>query len=142
MNNIINNFNQKLIDNSIDLNIINYIIEVNEITYNINVSFIHDFFNLVDRDECCINHEIYKYKKTIESLNDMLTQKKILILQQENDFKINVNQNVKIEDLEYDILFAKYGIEKTALLSCINEIERIINLYNSYIEKHISYLSY
>ena len=65
MNSIIKNFNETLINNNIDLNIINYITEVNELTYNIDVTFIHDFFNLVDRDDCCINHEmLFKYGVT------------------------------------------------------------------------------
>ena len=89
-----------------------------------------------------IKYEIHKYEKTIESLNNMLDEKKILILQLENEFKNNVNQNHKIDELEYDILFAKYGIEKSTLISCITEIERIIKLYNNYIDKRLSYLSY
>ena len=46
----------------------------------------------------------------------MLLEKQNLVSQLENDFKINVNQNIKIEDLEYDILFAKYGIEKNTII--------------------------
>ena len=38
--------------------LIDYIKLLNTKTQNIDLSFIEDFFELVDKDTCCINHEL------------------------------------------------------------------------------------
>ena len=58
MNNQIKDFNQMLVDEKIDISIIDYVIEINDKFFNIDISFINDFMDLVDKDECCINHEL------------------------------------------------------------------------------------
>ena len=61
MNQQIQEFNKKLIDiNIFDINIIDYIKAINDEFYKIDINFIDDFINLVDKDECCINHELLK----------------------------------------------------------------------------------
>jgi len=54
----IQEFNQKLVEDKIDISIIEYVIELNEKFFNIDIHFIDDFMDLVDKDECCINHEL------------------------------------------------------------------------------------
>lgn len=55
-------YNDTLIENKIELTIIEYIKDVNTKLCNIDISFIDDFMNLVDRDVCCIPHVmLYKY---------------------------------------------------------------------------------
>ena len=62
MQNQINEFNEKLVENNIDIGIIEYVKALNKQFYNINIDFIDDFINLVDKDECCIPQEyLVKY---------------------------------------------------------------------------------
>ena len=53
----IQTFNQKLVDENVEINIIDYVKLLNNESYHIDISFIDDFINLVDKDECCIHHE-------------------------------------------------------------------------------------
>ena len=58
----ISEYNKKLVDNDIDVNIIDYVKNLNEQFYNIDITFIDDFNNLVDKDEACIPQEyLFKY---------------------------------------------------------------------------------
>ena len=54
----IQEFNHKLVEDKIDISIIEYVIELNEKFFNIDIHFIDDFMDLVDKDECCINYEL------------------------------------------------------------------------------------
>jgi len=54
----IQNFNQKLIEENIDINIIDYVKLLNDQFYNIDISFINDFISLVGKNECCIHHDM------------------------------------------------------------------------------------
>ena len=54
----IQTFNQKLIDDNVDINIIEYVKLLNEIFYNMNISFIDDFINVANKYECCIHHDM------------------------------------------------------------------------------------
>ena len=49
-------YNNHLIEKNIDINIIDYVKEINKLVYNIDISFIDDFLNLVEKDEICIPH--------------------------------------------------------------------------------------
>ena len=58
----IQTFNQKLVDENVEINIIDYVKLLNSESYHIDISFIDDFSILVDKDECCISHDmLYKY---------------------------------------------------------------------------------
>ena len=58
----IQNFNQKLIDENVEINIIDYVKLLNNESYHINILFIDDFVNLVDKDDFCISHDmLFKY---------------------------------------------------------------------------------
>jgi hypothetical protein len=55
-------YNNHLVNNNIDINIINYVKEVNNLIYNIDISFIDNFLDLVEEDKICIPHEyLIKY---------------------------------------------------------------------------------
>ena len=58
MNNEIMEFNKKLVDENIDINIIDYVIGINDQFFKIDIDFIHDFMDLINKDECCIEHEL------------------------------------------------------------------------------------
>ena len=58
----IQNLNQKIIDEKVEINIVDYVKLLNYEVYHIDISFIDDFINLVDKDECCVHHDmLYKY---------------------------------------------------------------------------------
>ena len=50
-------YNKYLIDNGIQINIIDYVKELNKLIYKIDILFIDNFLNLVDKDEICIPHK-------------------------------------------------------------------------------------
>ena len=54
----IQTFNQKLINENVEINIIDYVKSLNDESYHIDISFIDDFINLVDKDEFCISHDM------------------------------------------------------------------------------------
>ena len=55
-------YNEDLILSNTDINILEYVKKLNYKFYNIDISFIDDFIELVDKDGFCIPHElIYKY---------------------------------------------------------------------------------
>ena len=58
----IQKYNEDLILSNTDINILEYVKKLNDKFYNIDISFIDDFIELVDKDDFCIPHElIYKY---------------------------------------------------------------------------------
>ena len=54
----IQNLNQKIIDENVEINIVDYVKLLNYEVYHIDISFIDDFIGLVDKDECCIHHDM------------------------------------------------------------------------------------
>ena len=79
----IQTFNQKLVDENVDINIIDYVKLLNNESYHIDMSFIDDFINLVDKDECCIHHDML-IKHGILSLTPGTVDVKRIIDQQKN----------------------------------------------------------
>ena len=62
MQNQIQEFNMKLLQDNKDITIIDYVKELNNEYFNIDISFIGDFIELVDKEGFVINHEIlFKY---------------------------------------------------------------------------------
>ena len=70
----IQTFNQKLVDENVDINIIEYVILLNENFYNMDISFIDDFIILVDKDECCIHHILHTLLYNQISLNVLVIE--------------------------------------------------------------------
>ena len=54
----IEEYNNYLVKNKSDVDIIEYVKEINKLTFNIDISFIDDFIKLVDSDTCCIHHSM------------------------------------------------------------------------------------
>ena len=76
MNSEIMEFNKKLVDENIDIDIIDYIVEIVDQFFKIDINFIHDFMDLVNKDECCIPQEYlvkYGVLKNIESSSTIKT---------------------------------------------------------------------
>ena len=58
----IQNFNQKLIDENVEINIVDFVKLLNYEVYHIDITFINNLLLLIDKDECCISHDmLYKY---------------------------------------------------------------------------------
>ena len=60
----IQNFNQKIIDENIEINIVDFVKLLNHEIYHIDITFIDDLLLLLidNTDEFCIDHELlYKY---------------------------------------------------------------------------------
>ena len=86
---MISQLNASLVTEQPDIKIIDYVKLLNEKIFNIGIDFIDDFINLVDKDNCCIDHELlmkygitnltagsYDVKK---SLNEMMDKKELII---------------------------------------------------------------
>ena len=54
----INKFNNDLIEQQQTINIIDYVKEVNNRYYQIDIKFIDEFIELVNKDDCCIHHNL------------------------------------------------------------------------------------
>ena len=55
---MISQLNASLVTEQPDIKIIDYVKLLNEKIFNIGIAFIDDFINLVDKDNCCIDHEL------------------------------------------------------------------------------------
>ena len=85
----IKEFNEKLVENNIDIGIVDYVKTLNEQFYNINISFIDDFIELVDKDICCIPHTFLKRYGVTQLTAGSCDVKKIL------------NNNNGVEKIDY-----------------------------------------
>ena len=71
---------EHLINNQLNVNIIEFVKELNKIKYKIDISFIDEFIELVNKDECCIHHKmlqkygISKLKGGTSHVKDILNQ--------------------------------------------------------------------
>ena len=77
-------FNNYLVENQLNINIIEYVKKVNEIEFKINIDFIDDFIELVSKKECCIHHNMLE-KYGVLTLNKGTTRVKELM--EQYDFK-------------------------------------------------------
>ena len=51
-------FNNDLVESKRNINIIDYVKEINRLSYNIDIEFIDEFITLVEKDNCCIHHNM------------------------------------------------------------------------------------
>ena len=54
----IEEYNNYLVKNKSDVNIIEYVKKINKLTFKIDISFMNDFIELVYKDTCCIHHSM------------------------------------------------------------------------------------
>ena len=71
MNQQIQEFNQQLIDDEIELTIIDYVKKLNEQFYDIDISFIDEFIDLVDKDDFVIHHKLLKKYNVLNEDSDI-----------------------------------------------------------------------
>ena len=68
MQNKIKEFNEKLVQDKKDITIIDYVKELNEKYFNIDISFIDDFIDMVNKEGFNISHEMfYKYEILVKT---------------------------------------------------------------------------
>ena len=88
---MIQEYNSNLIENQVSINIIDYVKQVNKLSYNIDITFIDEFIELVDKNDCCIHH-------------NMLVKYGIIILNKgSTDIKRLLEQNNFIENEDYQV---------------------------------------
>jgi phage anti-repressor protein len=71
-------YNSYLVDNQKQINIIDYAKEANKISYNIDISFIDEFIELVNKNECCIHHNMLQKYGIISSKSYTTDIKRLL----------------------------------------------------------------
>ena len=88
---MISQLNASLVKEQPDITIIDYVNLLNEKIFNIDISFIDDFIDLVDKDNCCIDHELLmKYGITTLSSGS-------------NDVKKIIERNDGQETVDYEL---------------------------------------
>ena len=85
----VNEYISYLIDNQTNINIIDFVKEINKLKYKIDISFIDEFIELVNKDDCCIHHNMLE-KYGVLKLN-----------KRSNDVKVILEQNNFIETEDY-----------------------------------------
>ena len=88
----INKFNNDLIEQQYTINIIDYVKEVNNRYYQIDIKFIDEFIELVNKDDCCIHHNLLQKYGISKLKGGTADIKKILI---QNKFEENKNYTLR-----------------------------------------------
>jgi hypothetical protein len=88
----INKFNNDLIEQQQTINIIDYVKEVNNRYYQIDIKFIDEFIELVNKDDCCIHHNLLQKYGISKLKGGTADIKKILI---QNKFEENKNYTLR-----------------------------------------------
>ena len=115
----IEEYNNYLVENQININIIEYIKEVNKLKYNIDISFIDEFIELVSKDECCIHHNMLeKYgiitlKKGTTDINKLLEQNNFI---ENKDYQIRNVADQFISETKYK---KEYYLHPRAFKMCL-----------------------
>ena len=95
----IQEFNQMLVEDGSDITIVDYIKEINDRFYNIDIDFIDDFIELVDKDECCISHKMLVKYGVLSFTGGSHDIKTILVknnLIENIDYLIRINSDRKL----------------------------------------------
>ena len=90
----IQNFNQKIIDENVEITIIDYVKLLNYEVYHIDITFINDILLLIDKYECCISHDML-FKYGIQNEHDTSHIKRLF---EQYNFIENVHYTTNPED--------------------------------------------
>ena len=83
----IEEFNKILVENGAEITIKEYIKEVNDKIYQIDIDFMDDFMELVNKDECCIHQDMLVKYGVLSKIETSATVKRL------------IDQNVDIPNL-------------------------------------------
>ena len=109
MNNQIEEFNKKLVDDKSRITIIDYVKKLNDLYFHIDISFIDDFMDLISKKECFIEHElllkyeIYKFANGSSDMKKVLEQNNAI---EGSDYIKRINSD-RIIYVLHPILFKK-----------------------------------
>jgi len=142
--NNVNEYVNYLIENQININIIEFVKEINKIKYNIDISFIDEFIELVNKDECCINN-IMLEKYGVLKLNKGTTRVKEL-LEQNNFIENEDYQLSKVRELRPQggsSIKYKYYLHPRAFKICLMRSKNTKKYANYYLllEEAIKYFN-
>jgi hypothetical protein len=87
----ITKYNNSLVDSKTIINIIDYVKAINKLKYNIDIDFIDEFIELVDKDECCIHHEMLQ-KYGILNLKDGTHHIKRIL----DQYELKINEDFRL----------------------------------------------
>ena len=96
MNNQIEEFNKKLVDDKSQITIIDYVKQINDLYFHIDISFIDDFMDIINKKECCIEHElllkyeIYKFANGSSDMKKVLEQNNAI---ERSDYMLRINSD-------------------------------------------------
>ena len=111
-------FNKKLVEENKQLKIIEYIKLINEQFYKIDISFIDEFINYVNKDEFCISHDLLKKYEVINSDNS----NHVLAMLKQNNFE-EESDYIIVPNVRHDssLLFNKitYMLKPKAFKFCL-----------------------
>ena len=77
-NTSIEEYNQKLVNDRINIAIVDYVKAVNDMKYKIDISFIDELLELVNKDECCIHHNLLTKYGIVKLKNGSTNVKRLL----------------------------------------------------------------
>ena len=135
----IDEYNNYLIENQININIIDYVKKVNTIEFKINIDFINDFIELVNKKECCIPHNMLEKYGVLKLTKGIVHIKELL---EQYEFKNNIDY-LLLEVRDQLVSSTKYLLHPRAFKICLM---RSINtkIYANYyllLEEYIKYFN-
>ena len=138
----IQEYNEKLVENNINIGIVEYVKNLNGHFYNINIDFIDDFIDMVDKDECCIPHEYLTKYGVTQMTGGSSDVKRILISHSSVEGKdhivqvsTNAEKKEKITYILHPIIFKKILIRSRntdIFADYYLLLEMCIKYYNDY----------
>ena len=116
----IQNFNQKIIDENVEINIVDFVKLLNHEIYHIDITFIDDLLLLIDNtDQFCIPHELlYKYG--------------VLSGYNTNDVKTLLCQHGFLENESYKVNYGTVRSGKEYLLYHSRYIQILVDMIKKY----------
>ena len=94
----IEKYNNNLVSSKTIITIIDYVKAVNRLKYNIDIDFIYEFIELVNKDECSIHHNMLQKYGILSLKNGTAHIKRIL-----DQYEFIENENYKLcNDAEFN----------------------------------------
>ena len=116
----IDEYNESLINEPKQINIIEYVKKVNALFNNIDIEFIDEFIELVSKNECCIHHNLLQ-KYGIISLNGTTNDIKKLLDQYEfeNNKDYNLRHMSQVRKNRGNVIKNEYYLHPRAFKICL-----------------------
>jgi phage anti-repressor protein len=138
-------YNKYLVDSNISITIIDYVKEANKRKYNIDLTFMEEFLELVERDDFCISHSMLVKYEIINTNSGTIDIKRML---EQYGFKENIDyllRNVAEQTCRGERIKNEYVLKPDTFKKCVIKsknkpeyadyyilLERCIVYYNKY----------